>query len=43
VFKIINGKLYLNWSFESAAKFEAEASENIQKADANWDKLVEKR
>jgi hypothetical protein len=43
VFKIINGKLYLNWSSESAAKFEAKAPENIQKADANWGKLTKKQ
>ena len=35
-FKIINGKLYLNWNTESAEKFEAQAQENIKKADSNW-------
>jgi hypothetical protein len=38
-FKIIDGKLYLNWSVDSADAFEANASENIQKADENWEKL----
>ena len=42
-FKIIDGKLYLNWSAESAEKFKADASENIQKADTNWNKLIDKR
>ena len=39
-FKIIDGKLYLSWSAEGADKFEAKAEENIQKADASWDKLT---
>jgi len=39
-FKIIDGKLYLNWSSESAEKFEAEATENIPKADKSWDTLT---
>lgn len=42
VFKIIDGKLYLNWDSESADKFEADASENIQKADTSWEKLTQK-
>jgi hypothetical protein len=42
-FKIIDGKLYLNWNTESADQFEAEASENIRKADTNWDKFTQKR
>jgi len=41
-FKIIDGKLYLNWSSESADKFEAAASDNIQKADKSWEKLTQK-
>jgi hypothetical protein len=40
-FKIIDGKLYLNFSAESAEQFKADASENIQKADVNWEKLIE--
>ena len=42
VFKIIDGKLYLSWSQEGADKFEAEAEENIRKADQSWDKLTSK-
>jgi hypothetical protein len=38
-FKIIEGKLYLNYSVESADKFEAHAAEHIKTADSNWDKL----
>lgn len=41
-FKIIDGKLYLNWDTESADKFEANAEENIRKADQNWEKLTTK-
>ena len=40
VFKIIDGKLYLNWSKESADEFETNAVINIKSADDNWDKLV---
>ena len=42
-FKIIDGKLYLNWSAESAEQFKADAPKNIQKANANWEKLTEAR
>jgi len=35
-FKIINGKLYLNWNTEFAEKFETQAQDNIRKADSNW-------
>lgn len=41
-FKIIDGKLYLNFNNESATKFEADAAENINKADESWDKLTKK-
>jgi hypothetical protein len=41
-FKIIDGKLYLNWDSEGADKFEAAASDNIQKADKSWEKLTQK-
>ena len=43
VFKIIDEKLYLNWSVDSSEAFEADASENIQKADESWKKLTEER
>jgi hypothetical protein len=39
-FKIIEGRLYLNYSAESADKFEALAAENIEKADKNWKNLL---
>jgi hypothetical protein len=39
VFKIIDGRLYLNWSTASSHEFEADVVENIKKADANWDRL----
>jgi hypothetical protein len=42
-FTIIDGKLYLNWDNRSAAKFESGAAENIQSADANWEKLIRAR
>jgi hypothetical protein len=38
-FKIIDGKLYLNYSRESANSFEASAADNISTADKNWNKL----
>jgi hypothetical protein len=42
VFKIIDGKLYLNWDAKGGKEFEAEASANIQKADAAWQALTKK-
>jgi len=42
-FKIIDGKLYLNWNIDSADQFESEADENIQKADANWEAVTRRR
>jgi hypothetical protein len=39
-FKIIDDKLYLNWSQESADEFETNAVNNIKSADDNWNKLV---
>lgn len=41
-FKIIDGKLYLNWDKESADIFESGAAENIKKADASWEKITQK-
>ncbi|RJQ87918.1 MAG: YHS domain protein [Desulfobacteraceae bacterium] len=35
-FKIIAGKLYLNYNHSAMVKFEKKAPENIQKADSNW-------
>ena len=43
VFKIIDGKLYLNWSRESAGEFEENVAENIKNADASWKKLTDKQ
>ena len=40
-FKIIDGKLYLNWSMEISNKFAEKADENIEKADESWVKLNE--
>ncbi|RJQ62356.1 MAG: YHS domain-containing protein [Desulfobacteraceae bacterium] len=42
-FRIIDGKLYLNWDAEAADRFEARAAENIKIADLNWEKLTRKR
>jgi YHS domain-containing protein len=38
-FKIIDGKLYLNWSLEVSNKFAKNSDESIKKADENWAKL----
>lgn len=38
-FKILEGKLYLNYSAESANNFEAHAADHIKSADLNWKKL----
>ncbi|KJS33757.1 MAG: hypothetical protein VR64_00265 [Desulfatitalea sp. BRH_c12] len=35
-FKIVAGKLYLNYNHLTLVDFEKRASENIQKADSNW-------
>lgn len=43
IFKIIDGKLYLSWDGKSADKFEADAFENIRKANAYWKKLTLKQ
>ena len=34
-----DGKLYLNYSADSANKFEAKAADHIKSADLNWEKL----
>ena len=41
-FKIIEGKLYLNWNTESADIFEANATDHIKKADTSWENLTRK-
>jgi hypothetical protein len=38
-FKIIEGKLYLNWDKEGAEQFAAKADIVVKKADDNWEKL----
>ena len=38
-FKIIEGRLYLNYSSESADAFEENSTELISKADQSWEKL----
>ena len=39
VFKIIDGKLYLNWDKKSGNKFVENGDDAIKKADENWAKL----
>lgn len=39
--KIVDGKLYLNYSRETQAKWEEDIPGNIEKADRNWPKLVD--
>lgn len=41
--KIVGGKLYLNYNREVQAKWEADAAGNIAKAEAHWPKLIGKR
>jgi hypothetical protein len=38
-FKIIGGKLYLNWDKETADQFAAQADVAVKIADDNWQKL----
>ena len=38
-FKIIDGKLYLNWNKKSRDTFVEKGDKAIKKADANWAKL----
>jgi hypothetical protein len=38
-FKIIDGKLYLNWSKKGAAQFAEKADQAIRMGDENWAKL----
>ena len=40
-FKIIDGKLYLNWSKKLADNFEKNAAEDVRKASENWAKINE--
>ena len=40
-FKIIDGKLYLNWNMDGRDKFAEKGDEFIKKADENWVKLNE--
>ena len=41
-FKIIDGKLYLNWNKELGNKFAEKGDEAIKKADENWMKVNRK-
>ena len=43
VWKIINGKLYLNCSMAAYEKWSKDIPGNIKKADANWMKMLESR
>ena len=40
-FKIIDGKLYLNWSKKVLNNFTKNEAENVKRADENWSKLNE--
>lgn len=40
--KIVNGKLYLNYNREIQKKWELDVPGNIAKAEANWPKLLKK-
>ena len=40
--KIVDGKLYLNYSLEIAEKWKKDIPGNIAKANANWPKVLEK-
>ena len=42
-FKIIDGKLYLNYSEASADEFETNAVNNIRTAGENWEKIVKNK
>ncbi len=42
VWKIVDGKLYLNCSQAAFEKWQADIPGNIRKADANWQKLADK-
>lgn len=41
-FKIIEGKLYLNWDRDAAESFASNPVDEIRMADENWNRLVEK-
>jgi YHS domain-containing protein len=43
VWKIVNGKLYLNCSREAYQKWSRDIPGNIKKADANWLKFIGKK
>lgn len=40
-FKIVTGKLYLNYSLKIQKKWEGDIPGNIRKADANWPGVIE--
>jgi hypothetical protein len=40
-FKIIDGKLYLNWNMDVSNTFAQKGDDAIKKADGNWAKLNE--
>lgn len=39
--KIVDGKLYLNYSLDIQETWEADTDGNIKKADANWPNLID--
>ena len=40
--KIVNGKLYLNYDLETKEDWEAEQEERIENAEANWSAQIDK-
>lgn len=42
VWRIVDGKLYLNYSKDIQLKWEKDVPGNISKADANWPKVLDK-
>ncbi len=43
VWKIVDGKLYLNYNQEARQLWEADISSNIAKGDENWPKFLKKK
>jgi len=39
--RIVNGKLYLNYNAEIQKRWERDSSQNIQSADQNWPRVIE--
>lgn len=41
--KIVEGKLYLNYNQDIQKKWESDSQQNIEKANANWPKILNKK